>query len=164
MMNLEWLKNINSLLSQVIDLSESDFSTDKWLDLATNAVKHLGHFSSNPLSSPSSQVNPVNEPHLNLIPSSEKNSPKTNSTNLLKLLGPANDLIKQFTALGPFLQAFMKDAPNNEKPIKPTNPPNLVSSSSGHGHLLNTAGINIFVIVLLPILLLSLVLRFRLAR
>lgn len=156
MMNLEWLKNINSLLSQVIELSESEFSAGKWLDFATNAAKQLNSFSSNPFSPISSREDPVSERQNGPIPSSENTGPGTNLTNLLKSLDPVNKLLQQISDVGPFLQAFIK--PKDEKHVDPrlaTNP-----TPSG-GFFVRRTVLNSLIFALLPVLLMNFVLRFR---
>lgn len=160
MMNLEWLKNINSLLSQVIELSESEFSAGKWLDFATNAAKQLSSFSSNPFSPLSSREDRVSERQNGPTPCSENTGSGTNLMNLQKLLEPANQLIQQFSAAGPILQAFMN--PKDEKPANQrlTPAPNP-GSGSFSGFFMKKTVLNLLVFALLPILLINFIPRFR---
>ncbi len=155
MMNLELLKNINSLLSQVIDLSESEFSAGKWLDFATNAAKQLGDFSSGPLSPLSSREDPVsgrrNHPTSS---SSEYTGPEMNSMNLWKLLEPLNKLLPQITAVGPMLNAFMK--PKDGEPANPRH-----TANAGGGFFIKKTVLNSLTFALLPVLLMNFVLKFR---
>jgi hypothetical protein len=155
-MNLEWLKNINSLLSQVIELSESEFSAGKWLDLATNAAKQLSNFSSNPFSPLSSQGDPVSERQSGPISSSENTGPGMNLMDLWKSLNPANKLLQQISDVGPILQAFM-----NPKDEKPANQRITASPNLGGGFFIKKTVLNLLVFALLPVLLMNFILRFR---
>lgn len=157
MMNLEWLKNMNSLLSQVIELSESEFSAGKWLDFATHAAKQLGNFSSNPFSPLFSRKDPVSERQSNPTSSSSENTkPGMNSMNLWKLLEPVNKQLQQIAAMGPILNTFMK--PKDEKP---SNPRLTANPYPGGGFFIKKTVLNSLVFALLPVLLLNFVLRFR---
>lgn len=163
MMNLEWLKTITSLLSQGIEIYESEFSAGKWLDFATNAAQQLGNFSSNPFSLFSNQENSAHtderdsERQSHRTSSySENNGSGINFMNLWRLLAPANQLIQQFSAVGPILQAFMK--PKEEKPAAPrltTNP------NPGGGFFTKKTVLILLVFALLPVLRINFVPRLR---
>lgn len=163
MINLEWLKSINSLLSQAIDIAEGEFSAGKWLDFATNTVKQLGSFSINPLSPVYSQEN-----YATLHPDTpfaqgngnstdyENNGPAIHFLDLLKLLKPAQILFKQISTMEPIIRNIM-----NPKNVKPTDSKNSAIPNPCDNLWIKSPVLNTLVLALLPIVLLNFVIRLQ---
>ncbi len=125
MPNFEWIKKINSVLAEVIKLSESDSSAEKWLDFIASAAKQMD------------------------------TRPGMNISNLRNLLEPVNQLIKGINAAGPVLPAFMKSASNTQETVNPNNTvnPNPGSSRLSAKPCLNSLAIALLSVFLISFLI-----------
>ena len=163
MMNLEWLKNINTLLTQAIELLEDEFSAGKWLDFATRAVKRLGG-SISPSSPFFSQDHPVRaanrddeSPSNHSTSSSPENTTSLGMmTEFLRYLEPVQNIIKQLAELGPVLQKFLK--PKSDE--KPKNTNYNARPNPGSAYIRQTA-LNSLFFTVLPVFLIAFLLKFR---
>jgi hypothetical protein len=150
MFNLEGLKSINSLLSQAIELAESDLSAGNWLNFATYAAKQLKNYLPDQSTSFSDQE--INDESNILASLSEKTRPIIDFWDVLKILKPAQQFIKQVNELEPAIRSLRK--PESEKQASPV-------INRGGGFIINRTVLNTLVLIILPVLFLNFLMRYR---
>lgn len=159
MNNMEWLKNINSVLSQVIELTDNNPFFGKWLDMADKAAKQVANSLMVPYGAPFTRDNPENEPSHNRASAENNNSGNNAAINPLKLLEMVNKGIKQFSVLEPFLKDFLKAAPGDGESSKSTSSGS--QSNNSRRPFVNRAFMNPLFGMLLPVLLAFVFILFR---
>ena len=161
MLNQEWLQNVSSLLSQVIELSDNNPALGNWLDIAERAAKQISNSLSIPYMPPFIKEDPDEEPR-NHTTASDSDGDKTTAQNgmfnALKFLETVNNALKQFTVLEPFLRNLMKDQPIAGASTK--SPFSAGTGATGHGFV-NNNFLGPFLGVFLIVFLVMAVFRFR---